>query len=141
MKSLYSFVRSSSFLLIAAAFVWPVTSFAQPVITDIRFEKTSAYEERVLLVIEKFHPPEAFDLSEPNPRLVFDFSGATIQGSVKSAPDTDGNLVKKIRVGRHWSPQKKVRLVLDLAPGHDYKVNQVFFEESAVFAIMVMLSD
>ena len=94
-------------IVIATALTWLTNVFAQPVINEIRFEKISVHEERVLLVMEGFQPPKAFDLPEPIPRLVFDFFDATLQSSIKSATDTEGKLIKKISDGTALVARKK----------------------------------
>jgi hypothetical protein len=130
-----------SLLIISGYFTGVANSLAQTIVKEIRFKKTSAREERVLMVIENFQQPKAFDLPEPSPRLVFDFLDARLRSSVEPTTDTQGELIKRIRVGRHPAPRKKVRVVLDLVPDYDYSVNQIFFQKNNVYAIMVTRSD
>ena len=56
---------------------------------------------------------------------------------MKRVVETAGDLVKKIRVGIHQTPSRKIRVVLDLDSGRRYEIEQHFFQKEKVYAIIV----
>jgi len=110
---------------------------ADPVLKEIIFEKTSSNEERVFLVLNGEYLPETFGMEGKRLRLVCDFADMQLGEGVRPVIKTGGDLIKRVRVGLHQSPAPKVRVVLDLATGHDYDVQQRFFERERVYSITV----
>jgi quercetin dioxygenase-like cupin family protein len=56
---------------------------------------------------------------------------------VKKTFSVTTDVVKGIRVGVHKDPKPKVRVVLDLNPGHNYEVEQFFFEKENYYALRI----
>jgi len=113
---------------------------SERVIEKIGFEQISLTEERVSFRLGGYAPPRVFGLEGERGRLVCDFFDTTIKKGVPRAIPTDGNLVRRIRVGLHTAPKQKIRVVLDLARlfDDDYAVEQHFYENN-VFVVIVRI--
>ena len=68
--------------------------------------------------------------------MVCDFLGAGLAGTVKTQRTVDGRYIKRIRVGIHRDPTK-TRVVLDLAPEHDYDVRQMYVKDQEIFILAI----
>ena len=109
---------------------------AKPLLTDIRFEKASSQEEMIHISVRDFSPPKLFAIEGDNPRVVCDFFGTGLAGTVKTQRTVDGNYVRRIRVGTHRYPTK-TRVVLDLTPEHDYDVRQMYVKDKETFILAI----
>ncbi len=108
-----------------------------PVLLDISFDNVYAKNgEMVLFKLNDFHPPTVTAIEKGLPRIVCDFNDASMHRNVKKEIDANGKLVDKIRVAQHNDPAK-IRVVLDLLPGKDYDLQQVFFKEDNLFVLIV----
>lgn len=109
------------------------------VIENLWFEKVSLTEEKVFFKLGEYAPPHVFGLEGERKRLVCDFLNTGIAKDIPRTLPTDGDLVLRLRIGVHASPEPKTRVVLDLAPiERDYSIHQHFYEGN-VFAITVHL--
>jgi hypothetical protein len=109
---------------------------AKPLLKDIRFEKASPQEEMIHIAVRDFSPPKLFAIEGDNPRVVCDFLGAGLADTVKTQDTVDGNYIRRIRVGIHRDPAK-TRVVLDLAPEHDYDVRQMYVQDQGIFILAI----
>jgi hypothetical protein len=109
---------------------------AKPVLKEIRFEKASPREETIHISVRDFSPPRVFAIEGDKPRVVCDFLDAGLAGTVKSQHAVEGNYIRRIRVGAHRDPTK-IRVVLDLAPEHDYDVRQIFVKDQEIFILAI----
>ena len=107
---------------------------AKPLLKDIRFEKASPREEMIHITVRDFSPPKLFAIEGDQPRVVCDFLGTGLAGTVKTEHTVDGNYIKRIRVGIHRDPTR-TRVVLDLAPEHDYDVRQMYVKNQEIFIL------
>ena len=106
------------------------------VIKAIRTESDQTKGTRVIFELNGRHVPKVFSIGGKEPRVICDFMDVRL-GDVKHLiPIDDGN-IRQVRVGLHISPEPKVRSVIDLVKGRDYKVNQIFFEKEHYFVIHV----
>ncbi len=72
-------------------------------------------------------PPRSFLLvTDSRPRLVCDFPGFVLGQGVDTERALDKGFIRDIRIGRHTEPGPKLRVVLDLVPGHAYAASQRF---------------
>ena len=94
--------------------------------------------ETVKVDLDRVFVPETFVLEGDRPRIVCDFFGATLHPDVKKEIAVNGQYIEKIRIGAYENPEKKIRIVLDLAVGKDYEVQQVFFEKESLFSLSVL---
>jgi hypothetical protein len=108
----------------------------QPLLEDLRFEKASREEETIHVTVRDFSPPEVFALEGGKPRVVCDFLGAGLAATVETRQTPDGDYIKRIRVGVHRDPAK-IRVVLDLAPQHDYDVRKMFVVDRDLFILAI----
>ena len=113
------------------------TIASDPLLKEIRFKKVSDSEERVLFTLNGFYPPEVLALKGEKPRVVCDFLNTRFENTSNRSMETNGNFIQEIRVGIYTSPQRKTRVVLDLAPNQNYDIQQVFFQKENIFLISV----
>lgn len=111
-----------------------------PSLLDVSFDGNSPKGEMILFKLDDFHPPVVSAIEKGIPRIVCDFYNMRMAGQIKGTMDVDGEYVDKIRVARHENPGK-VRAVLDLIPGYDYDLQQVFFNEDNLFVLIVNILD
>jgi hypothetical protein len=104
---------------------------------EIRFEKGKDGEERVLFMVGGDSPPKTFAIEGKKPRLICDFFGVRINKKVKRLIKVDGGLIQTIRVGIHLPPTHKIRVVLDLRPDQDYEIQQAFFVDKNIYAVVL----
>ena len=109
---------------------------AKPLLKDIRFEKASPQEEMIHITVRGFSPPKLFAIEGDKPRVVCDFLGTGLAGTVKTQHTVDGNYIRRIRVGTHRDPTK-TRVVLDLTPEHDYDVRQMYVKDQETFILAI----
>jgi len=109
---------------------------ATPLLSSIKFDKTSNRGEMLLFELNDFYPPVVFGIEEKLPRVVCDFMDTKVAKSVPSIIDCNGKYLKTVRVGIHNKPVK-VRVVLDLAPENNYDLQQVFFKEDNLFVLII----
>lgn len=108
-----------------------------PVLLDISFDNVYAKSgEMVLFKLNDFHPPTVSAIEKGLPRIICDFIDASMHRNVRKEIEANGKLVEKIRVAEHKDPAK-IRVVLDLLPGNDYDLQQVFFKEDNLFVLIV----
>ena len=113
-----------------------VKSTGPPVLRSITFDNSTNRGEMVLFKINDFQPPTVFGIEKGLPRVVCDFIGAEAAPDVPNVIKTDGKYVHTIRIGRENTP-KKVRVVLDLTSSKNYDLQQIFFKDDNLFAIII----
>lgn len=94
-------------------------------------------EEIVKILLNSFLPPETFVPKEEKPMLVCDFFAASIHEKIDSEIDVSGLLIEKIKIAYHESPEKKVRLVIDLVPGKKYVIEHIFFKKENLYMLVM----
>ena len=132
------FIAALSILLLTMLHHAPnaIAEPAKPLLKDIRFEKTSSQEERIHIAVRDFSPPKLFAIQGDKPRVVCDFLGAGLVGTVKTQHTVDGSYIRRIRVGIHRDPTK-IRVVLDLTPEHNYDVRQMYVQDQEIFILAI----
>ncbi|MCP4666352.1 MAG: AMIN domain-containing protein [Deltaproteobacteria bacterium] len=108
-------------------------------VKKIRFETTPEGEEKVLIWLNGKFPPRTFPLEGDRPRVVCDFFDAGLGGSIGSSIKAGGRIIKEIRIGSYKGSRPKVRVVLDLVrrESSDYEVQQIFYEDENIFALVL----
>ena len=86
-------------LAVGGSFSQAVTAEA-PLVKGIRFEKSSADEEKVFFDLNGFYPPDVFPLPGGKPRVVCDFINGRVEEGVSHYIKTDGDFIKLVRVGK-----------------------------------------
>ncbi|MCW5212192.1 AMIN domain-containing protein [Desulfobulbus sp. TB] len=115
---------------------WQATA-AQKMIEDINFEHSDSGEERIIFKLNGTYIPKIFTLQGKQPRVVFDFKDTTAAKMINNIINTNGELIKRIRVGIHKGDDPKTRVVLDLRPNKNINIHQDFDkkEQSLVISI------
>ena len=111
---------------------------AQGVIDSVTFKGEDNATESVTFHLTNGALPKSFVLKGERPRLVFDFMGSQLAGTVPSVITTDGVLVEKIRMGRH---SDKTRVVLDLSSGSAVSFEQDFDSTTNLLTIQLLSTD
>ncbi|MCI5188244.1 MAG: AMIN domain-containing protein [Candidatus Electrothrix sp. AS4_5] len=115
---------------------WQATA-AKKMIEDINFEHSDSGEERITFKLNGTYIPKIFTLQGKQPRVVFDFKDTTAAKMINNIINTNGELIKRIRVGIHKGDDPKTRVVLDLRPNKNVNIHQDFDkkEQSLVISI------
>jgi hypothetical protein len=130
----YSFTQSGA---AAQAQEHPQTIGRPPlIIKDIQVQVEMGVKEKVLVFSSRFIDPSVMALEGEKPRFVIDIRNTS---SVKKGLTTipvDGRFIHRIRT-HHDANTGTFRIVLDLSPSENYKVNQTFFEAENLYVIEV----
>jgi hypothetical protein len=114
-----------------------VATDALSVLLDITFDNVYAKSgEMVLFKLNDFHPPTVSAVEKGTPRIVCDFPNTRLADAVPQNIDADGTFVDKIKVVSGDSTDQ-LKVVLELLPGNDYDLQQVFFKEDNLFVLII----
>ncbi len=111
---------------------------AEGLITKVVFQEKSGNTESVVFHLNGPSLPKAFALNGENPRVVFDFMETSLARSVPSSINADGEMIRKIRIGRH---SNKTRVVMDLTAGGSFNFDQQFDEQANILTIQLFPAD
>jgi len=106
-------------------------------ITAIKAVVIPEGEEKVLFYLNGFYPPKVIVLEDEKPRVVCDFYDTDLNPEIKYPIKVNNNLIQKIRIGIYRHKTAKIRVVLDLNPIYDYDVEQTFFMNESIYAIIL----
>ncbi len=115
---------------------WQATA-AQKVIEDINFESPGNGEERIVFKLNGTYIPKIFTLQGKQPRVVFDFQDTTAAKMINNIINTNGELIKRIRVGIHKGDNPKTRVVLDLRPNKNINIRQDFDNKEQALVVSI----
>ena len=115
---------------------WQATA-TQKVIEDINFESPGNGEERIVFKLNGTYIPKIFTLQGKQPRVVFDFQDTTTAKMINNIINTNGELIKRIRVGIHKGDNPKTRVVLDLRPNKNINIQQDFDNKEKALVISI----
>ncbi|WP_159441329.1 AMIN domain-containing protein [Desulfopila aestuarii] len=108
---------------------------AAPVLLSVSFDNAfSQSGEMVLLQLSDFQPPVISTREKDPPMIYCDFAGAEVGERVTNEISAGGKYVEKIRVA---GDKSNVRVSLDLVPGSNYDLQQVYFKEDNLFVLIV----
>lgn len=108
---------------------------AAPVLLSVAFDNAFTQSgEMVLLQLSDFQPPVITTKEKDPPQIFCDFAGAEVSEGVVKELAAGGTYVERIRVSGEGS---KVRVILDLVPGSNYDLQQVYFKEDNLFVLIV----
>lgn len=111
---------------------------AESVIEDVRFQRNGDGSESVIFQLSSPSLPKSFALQGEKPRVVFDFIDTQLLRTVPSVLAANGNMVDKVRMGRHTD---KVRVVLDLATVGAVNFDQEFDEQRNILTIKLFSTE
>ncbi len=112
-------------------------------IRNITFRPEDESEgERLLIQADRFFQPLVFGLEGTNPygehdRIVVDITDIPAMPSDIAPVVKKGRLVRNVR-HHYYSKERRLRIVLDLAPAAGYEVSQTFFTEQNLYTLSVM---
>jgi uncharacterized protein YgiM (DUF1202 family) len=106
-------------------------------VKEIRVDLTSEGEEKVLLSLNGFYPPETFVLEERIPKIVCDFPDTVLGKGIKHPIEVNGKFIQRIRIGFHEGSASRLRIVLDLMPDQEYIVERTFFQKEKLYTLTV----
>jgi len=106
-------------------------------IREIRVEFAEGGEEKVFFLLNGFYPPKYLALEGDRPRIACDFYGARLGKGIDRCIKVNGRLIHQIRAAIHGGKSPKVRVVLDLVPGKNYEIEQVFYKKDNLYVITV----
>ncbi len=108
-----------------------------PVLLSVSFDNAFSHSgEMVLLQLSDFRPPEITTREAEPPGIFCYFAGAVVDEGVQEEIAANGRYVDKVRV---VGEEGGVRVILDLVPGSDYDLQQVYFKEDNLFVLIVNL--
>ena len=107
-----------------------------PILHGIDFDPKSKRGETISFKLNGFHPPVVFGIEEDIPRIVCFFKNASAGKELRDVIGTRGQHVRAIKVGKYQNPDN-IRVVLELVPGYNYDLQQVFFKDDNVFMLIV----
>jgi AMIN domain-containing protein len=106
-------------------------------VREIRVEFAEGGEEKVFFLVNGFYPPRRLALEGDRPRIACDFSGARLGKGIGRCIKVNGRLIQQIRTAFHPGKHPKVRVVVDLVPGKNYVVDQIFYKKDNLYVIIV----
>jgi hypothetical protein len=133
LKNILTVTVALIFLLLHS---WQATA-AQKMIEDINFEHSGEGEERIIFKLNGTYIPKIFTLQGKQPRVVFDFQDTSAAKMINNIINTNGELIKRIRVGIHKGETPKTRVVLDLRPNKNINIRQDFDNNEQALIVSV----
>ena len=109
----------------------------KPLITGIRANTGAHGEERLIFSMQGATAPAIFFIEGDPVRLVCDFLKADVAAGVPTVMRPAGRMIQQVRIGIHGDPERKVRVVLDLAPGIEYEIDEYFRPEENSYELIV----
>lgn len=110
---------------------------APRMLEDINFEHSGDGEERIIFKLNGTYIPKIFTLQGKQPRVVFDFEDTNAAKMINNIINTNGELIKRIRVGIHKGDSPKTRVVLDLQPNKNINIRQNFDSKKKALVVSV----
>lgn len=107
-------------------------------IKAIQIDLTSRDAEKVIFVLNGFHPPQTFLLeNETPPKAVCDFFDTRLAKEADRHVRVNGNFIQGLRIGIHSGAEAKLRVVLDLVPDRKYELEPVFLRQEYQYVLTV----
>lgn len=107
-----------------------------PTLYSVEFDNTSHRGEIVAFKLNGFNPPVVFGIEEEIPRIVCFFKDTSAGEKLDELVAADGKFIKNIKIGKYRNPDN-IRVVLDLVPGKNYDLQQIFFKEDNLFMVII----
>jgi SH3-like domain-containing protein len=107
-------------------------------IKAIQVDLTSPDAEKIIFVLNGFHPPQMFLLeNETPPKAVCDFFDTRLAKETDRHVRVNGNFIQGLRIGIHGGTDAKLRVVLDLAPNQKYELEPIFLRKTYQYVLTV----
>ena len=124
-------------LFVAAALDGEKDSAKVYTIRSVSVAVDAGEKEAVAFELDGFQPPETFVLKGARPRIVCDFLNTRVLDSVGNRAESKGALIEDIRIAPYGGGAPRVRVVLDLAPGRNYIVDQTFYKKENRYTVTI----
>ncbi len=124
-------------LLVVFVNAYPVMSAQQKILEKIIFEAPSPEVDKITFKLNGPHIPTIFAIKGERPRVVFDFPATKPARLIKNTVNTNGKFVQRIRMGIHYVPKAKTRIVFDLLQDKKIDFKQHFDKQSNLLIISV----
>ncbi|MBW2328512.1 MAG: AMIN domain-containing protein [Deltaproteobacteria bacterium] len=134
---LKNITAASTLVLFILLYAWLAVAADSKLLEDITFETPSADEERIIFTLNGVYIPTIFAIKGENPRVVFDFPDIKPARLLKNIINTNGKFVKRIRMGIHYEPKPKTRVVFDLMPDKEIEFKHDFDTRKKALIISV----
>lgn len=106
------------------------------VLHSIEFDPKSNRGEMISFKLNGFNPPVVFGIEEDVPRIVCFFKNTSAGSELSDMLDINGQYVTNIKVGKYKNPDN-IRVVLELVPGNNYDLQQIFFKDDKIFMMII----
>lgn len=107
-----------------------------PTLRSVEFDDTSHRGEIVAFKLNAFNPPVVFGIEEDTPRIVCFFKDTSAGDELGELVESNGRFIKNIKIGKYRNPDN-IRVILDLVPGKNYDLQQIFFKDDNLFMIII----
>ncbi|MEW6667519.1 MAG: AMIN domain-containing protein [Thermodesulfobacteriota bacterium] len=105
-------------------------------IRDIKVESKRGVKDTVHIFSNRFFTPSVFALEGERPRFVIDILNTPQVRIKQDLIRVGGDFIEQIRI-RLNRGTGTLRVVLDLHPSKNYKLNQMFYEAENIYAVEV----
>jgi hypothetical protein len=102
----------------------------------VSYDDSSNRGEMVLFHLTDFYPPKVAAIEKETPRVLCDFTDMVLADDLEKDIATGGRFVSRIRLVED-TVQQKIQVIIDLAPDHDYDLQQVFFKNDNLFVLII----
>ncbi len=106
-------------------------------VETIRVQMDGARACTVFIDLDGNQPPQTQVLEGESPRLVSDFPLMMADPKIAPTISVHNGVINSIRVGITDEANLTTRVVVDLIPGVDYVVDQVFYQEEQTYALHI----
>lgn len=106
-------------------------------IVEIGSDLTLPSAEMITIVLTGLFPPQTQVIEGRTPKIICDFPDVLMEKTIKRTIPIHGKYVLQVRTGIHPPPEPKSRIVIDLAPDHDYQVEQLFYEQNNRYSMII----
>jgi len=106
-------------------------------ILEIETDLSSPTAEMITIILTGLYPPETQVVEGKTPKIICDFPDVLMDKTIKRVIPIGGKYILQLRTGIHPLPESKSRIVIDLAPNHDYEVEQLFYEQNNRYSMII----
>jgi hypothetical protein len=108
-------------------------------IRSVSFEKQPDKGEKVLFSVDNFQPPRVIGVEEGIPRVICDFTSATLAEAIPALIPAQGEFIQQILV--ETKENSSIRIILELVPNRHYDLEQLFFKDENLYVLLVKPSE
>ncbi len=106
-------------------------------VESVRVDVSGRGEEKLIIKLNGFYPPETYVLEEGIPKVVCDFTNVTLARGVEPQIEVNGTFIRQVRTER-LNNDGALRVIVELVPEKDYEVEQIFFKGENLYVLTFM---